>query len=64
MSAQEVLKKSGVIYGEDVKTVSCFANQKLGRIFANLSVCSSSSTPRRRSSPSLPSYVKINLQTN
>lgn len=23
MSAAEVLKKSGVIYGEDVKTVSC-----------------------------------------
>jgi hypothetical protein len=64
MSAQEVLKKSGVIYGEDVKTVSCCASQKLGRIFANLSVCSSSSTPRRRSSPSLPSYVKINLETN
>jgi hypothetical protein len=33
MSAQEVLKKSGVIYGEDVKTVSCSASQKLVRIF-------------------------------
>jgi hypothetical protein len=64
MSAQEVLKKSGVIYGEDVKTVSCSASQKLFRIFANLSDHSSSSTPRRRSSPSLPSYVQINLETN
>ena len=64
MSAQEVLKKSGVIYGEDVKTVSCFASQKLDRTFANLFDCSSSSTPRRRSSPSLPSYVQLNLLTN
>jgi ribosomal protein L25 (general stress protein Ctc) len=61
MSAQEVLKKSGVIYGEDVKTVSCSADHnKLERIFANLSDCSSSSTPRRRSSLSLPLYVVIN----
>ena len=66
MSAQEVLKKSGVIYGEDVKTVSCSANHnnKLERIFANLSDCSSSSTPRRRSSPSLPLYVKNHPEMN